>query len=531
MSSLLERLPFLTNISSPYTLLFSVAGVLLCHGVVSVYRTKSGLGFLPGRTLLISPATVIGNFVLPRIRGISTGRNFLFVNKYSEFLRFGASAYRLTTIYPTIESLLVLADADAIKEVTSSRARFPKPTELYAVLAFFGRNIVVSEGDEWKKYRKISAPAFSEKNNKLVWDETVSIVEGLFADVWGDKKEIVVDHVVDITLPLALFVIGAAGFGQHMSWKDTEVCPEGHKLSFKQALHHVATDVFIKLAVPGWAMGLTDRTRQTRLAFDELETYISEMIRERTADGAVDKNDLFSNLLASNASDSEKNAMTEQELAGNVFIFLIAGHETTAHTLAFAFAYLALYPEEQEKVYQQIKTVLPNGGSPSYEDRTKLDRCIAAYYETLRLVPPVTNVPKFSAEDTTLTITNAQGEKVVIPVPKGTQIALDTAGLHYNPLYWKDPHAFKPDRFLSDYNRDAFIPFSAGSRSCIGRRFFEVEGISALTLILSKYKISIKEEPQFSHETFEQRKERVLNARAGITVTPIRVPLVFTRRD
>lgn len=278
-------------------------------------------------------------------------------------------------------------------------------------------------------------------------------------------------------------------------------------------------------------MGLTDRTRQTRLAFDELETYISEMIRERTADGAVEKNDLFSNLLASNASDSEKNAMTEQELAGNVFIFLIAGHETTAHTLAFAFAYLALYPEEQEKVYQQIKTVLPNGGSPSYEDRTKLDRCIAAYYETLRLVPPVTNVPKFSAEDTTLTITNAQGEKVVIPVPKGTQIALDTAGLHYNPLYWEDPHAYKPDRFLSDYNRDAFLPFSAGSRSCIGRRFFEVEGISALTLILSKYKISIKEEPQFSHETFEQRKERVLNARAGITVTPIRVPLVFTRRD
>lgn len=56
-----------------------------------------------------------------------------------------------------------------------------------------------------------------------------------------------------------------------MSWKDTEVASEGHKLSFKQALHHVASDVFIKLGVPHWAMGLTERTRKAQESFDELE--------------------------------------------------------------------------------------------------------------------------------------------------------------------------------------------------------------------------------------------------------------------
>jgi len=85
-------------------------------------------------------------------------------------------------------------------------------------LAVFGPNIVASEGEEWKKYRKITAPAFSEvcpelrpppnakydcqRNNKLVWDETTRIINDLFDDVWGDRSEIVVDHCVDITIPV-----------------------------------------------------------------------------------------------------------------------------------------------------------------------------------------------------------------------------------------------------------------------------------------------------------------------------------------
>ncbi|TEB38356.1 cytochrome P450 [Coprinellus micaceus] len=474
-----------SNLLPLHIVLLTIAAVIVCHVIVGVYRSMASLGFLPGKIMFFSPAMVLTQFVLPRIPWISGGKNMNFVNKYSEYEKLGISVYRV--------------------EVTSSRTRFPKPVEEYGALAFFGGNIVVSEGDEWKKYRKVAAPAFSEKNNRLVWEETVQIVEDLFTDVWGDQKTVTVDHCIDITLPLALFVIGAAGFGKRMSWKDTEVASEGHKLSFKQALHHVASDVFIKLGVPHWAMGLTERTRKAQESFDELEKYISEMIQERVAEGAEEKNDLFSNLLKSNSEDTGPNTLTERELAGNIFIFLIAGHETTAHTLCFAFAFLALYPEEQEKIYGQIKEALPDGRLPAYEDRTKLDRCMAAYYETMRHVPPVTFIPKTVAEDTTLTTTTAQGHKVVIPVPKGTLMGIDTAGLHYNPRYWEDPEAFKPDR--------------AGPRSCIGRKFFESEGIAALALFLMRYKISIKEELQFATETFEQRRARVLSARGGITVT------------
>jgi hypothetical protein len=88
----------------------------------------------------------------------------------------------------------------------------------YKILTVFGVNILASEGKEWKKYRKIAAPAFSEvcpdrrqspnpdshcqKNIKLVWDETIRIMMDMFDNVWGDRSEVVVNHCVDITLPV-----------------------------------------------------------------------------------------------------------------------------------------------------------------------------------------------------------------------------------------------------------------------------------------------------------------------------------------
>ena len=102
--------------------------------------------------------------------------------------------------------------------MTSSRYRYPKPAHLYTILLSFGANIVASEGEEWKRFRKITAPAFSDvrylsdenptmsfifpmqRNNQLVWDETSLIMLDLFNNVWRDQAEIAVDHCVDITL-------------------------------------------------------------------------------------------------------------------------------------------------------------------------------------------------------------------------------------------------------------------------------------------------------------------------------------------
>jgi len=133
-------------------------------------------------------------------------------------------------------------------------------------------------------------------------------------------------------------------------------------------------------------------------------------------------------------------------------------------------------------------------------------------------------------EDTTLVTTNTAGEKVVVPVPKDSDVILYVPAMHYHPRYWKDPEEFRPQRFRENWPRDAFLPFSGGARGCIGRRFAETEATAILAVLIARYKIEVKEEPQFAAETFEQRKERVLESRAGITLTPVRVPLVFKRR-
>ena len=95
-------------------------------------------------------------------------------------------------------------------------------------------------------------------------------------------------------------------------------------------------------------------------------------------------------------------------------------------------------------------------------------------------------IPKSAGEDLQLTTTNKDGKKSIIPVPKGTPVTLHIGGLHYNRVfiglrwyqatktvvarYWEEPYAFKPDRFLKPYPKDAFLPFSGGARACIGRK-------------------------------------------------------------
>ncbi|KAF8967870.1 cytochrome P450 [Flammula alnicola] len=507
----------------------SLVLLYICQKSLAYWKAVRAIHNFPGRRILFSPASFLGNF-LPKIRYVNTGRNQLFVYKHEPFDEAGWDIHSTISVVPDIRTIIVLSDAAAIKEVTSSRARFPKPVHHYKSLTFFGRNIVASEGEEWKKYRKIAAPAFSDRNNTLVWNESIKTVKGMFEDVWAGRDVISVDHCVDITLPIALFVIGAAGFGRSISWKEDVVIPPGHTMTFKDALHVVTTDTFIKLIFPDWAMGLTERLRTTRTAFDELHRYMAEMIQERQRAEKVQRHDLFSSLLEANDDSLDVTALTESELIGNIYIFLLAGHETTAHTLCFTFAMLALYPEEQEKLFEHIKSVLPNGEEPTYEQMPLLTYSNAVFYETLRMFPPVTGIPKIAAEDTSLVTSNIRGETTTVPIPRGTDITINVPGLHYNPRYWEDPHTFKPERFLKDWPRDAFVPFSAGARACIGRKFFETEGIAILTMLVSHYKLTVKEEPQFAGESFEERKARVLACRAGLTVTPLRVPLTFTRR-
>ncbi|KAJ3892405.1 cytochrome P450, partial [Lentinula edodes] len=506
----------------------SLLALYVIHKYLELRRKSRSIQFLPGDRTLLARNSTIGVF-LPSIPGVSKGRNAFWLAKHKPYDVVGWDAAADINLIPQTKIVLTLVDAEAIKEVMTSRARFPKPINLYQPLSIFGDNIVASEGEVWKRYRKIAAPAFSERNNNLIWEESLRIALDLFDNVWGSENSIVIDHVPNLTVPFALFVLSSAAFGRRISWSDSDTIPSNHRMSFKSALHEVSLNCFTKILVPKWAMWINEHTRKVNLAFEELELYMLDMISEhRNPEKKEVRHDLFSNLL--DASDDDP-SFTDGDLISNIFVFLIAGHETTAHTLCYAFAFLALYPEQQELLFTQVKSILPDGKIPMYHEMPLFTYTMAVINETLRMCPMVTGIPKYSAEDTTFTIGNISGDKLVLPVPRGTEIDVNTVGLHYNPRYWQDPEEFRPARFLDpDWPRDAFVPFSAGPRACIGRKFFETEGVAVISMLISRYKIEIKEEPQFSNETFEERTARVLASKVGLTTTPIRVPLVFKRR-
>ncbi|KLO20769.1 cytochrome P450 [Schizopora paradoxa] len=495
---------------------------------VAYQRTLSRCGDIPGPRYLAYSFGWLS--YRAHISPLTPPRNFNFHSKHSVYEKYGWDIMSVAFAWPKARASYWIADAGAIKEINAARSKFIKPVALYRVLRFYGGNIVASEGEDWIRHRRVAQPAFSDRNNKLVWNETIRIVNEWIAS-WGETENSDIDNIVDVTRKIALFVIGSAGFGHSVSWSEDSDLNPGHRMTFRTALTIVCKDLFLKLIVPRWASRFSQRYKNIFIAFDELKLYMEEMILDRQANAQSQvRNDLFSNLiLASHEETETKYKLSSEELMGDTFIFLLAGHETSAHTLAFAFALLALHPEEQELLYEEIRSVMKDGKLPEYKDMASLKRSTAVFYETLRLFPPVNVIPKVCAEDTTLSISAAassfsEAQQKNLPrrsvaMSEGARVLIHIPGLHYNPRFWDEPESFKPERFLRDWPRDAFLPFSGGPRACIGRRFFEAEGIATLSSIVSQFKIEVKEEAQFSGETWEAKKTRILACKAGLTLT------------
>ncbi|KAL1760658.1 cytochrome P450 [Schizophyllum commune] len=498
------------------TVLGTVAAIYVLRRVLDARQCLQSVGHASGPRTLLSQMGALAN-ILPVKPPIGYGEA-------------DCDVITAVSFWPHAEAVIHLANAEAIKTTAWARQRFPKRVAQYSFMDMFGPNILTTEFDQWKFFRKVAAPAFSEHNNRLVWAEATRIIDELVTNVWKNEQVVHVDHLLDVTLSGALYVIGGAGFGRLMSWGDDETVPAGHQISFKECMVIVSTNIAVRLIYPDWFPSITKNLRRIRAAFSELEKYMYEMIDERRA-SKEERHDLLSRLLEEN--DSGDTVMSNREILSNIFIFLEAGHETIAHTLCFAFALLALYPDKQEKVYEEIKAVSGEIGSvPQYADMHKYAYTLAVLYETLRMFPPVVTVPKVSAQDQVVTGKRlSDGSKVEVPCPTGTSVHFTVVGLHNNPEYWDSPEEFRPERFLGDYNKDAFVPFSAGARACLGRKFAETEGVAMMVSLISRYQFEVMEEPQFAGETFSQRKERVLKTAVGLTLTPARVPLTFRRRD
>ncbi|KAG8709982.1 hypothetical protein FRC09_000369 [Ceratobasidium sp. 395] len=391
------------------------------------------------------------------------------------------------------DCVVFLADPQTFRDITRPRAPYYhdlKANKMF--LELLGTNMVVLEGEEWKRHRRIAQRAFNENLPQLIWTETMLALDEAY-DLWDlhHGQRVNLPQVAQMTKTLALMVIAAAALGKRLSWIEDQEQPEpGFTMSFQTAAKTVAEGVVTRALLPTWAEGATQTTRTVVTGYKEFKKYIQQMMDTRRregvqfesiTDGGLDRKqpdaDLFSVLLAASDEDAkqEGKGLTDDEVIGNTFFLMFAGHETSANTLAFALGMLAVHSDVQQEVYNEIKQVMGSRSRLEYSDMDQLKLVFGTFLESLRMYPVVPQNVRVPSEDSILSVArngpNADSnERENLFVPANSYIFISMVGIHYNPKYWPEPEEFRPSRFIGPYNKDALVTFSVGRRTCIGQK-------------------------------------------------------------
>ncbi|XP_015674991.1 cytochrome P450 3A29 [Protobothrops mucrosquamatus] len=192
----------------------------------------------------------------------------------------------------------------------------------------------------------------------------------------------------------------------------------------------------------------------------------------------------------SGEANSEK-ALTDKEILAQSIIFIFGGYETMGSSLSFTSYCLAMHPDVQEKLYQEINETFPNQDPPTYEAVQQMEYLDMVVNETLRLYPPGSRLERICKKTV---------EIHGVTIPEGTVVMIPAYVLHRVPEYWPEPEEFRPERFSKENkeSRDpyVFLPFGAGPRNCIAMRFALLVLKMGLVVALQRFRFqTCKETP------------------------------------
>lgn len=330
---------------------------------------------------------------------------------------------------------------------------------------YIGQGLLTSEGEHWKRQRKLIQPAFHKKQlSKLLHSVQQAILEEI--------KKIKTDEIFDV-FPffndLAFQTVVKSLFSSAASQQEI------NRLQF---ITESAQKMLVReLRQPylGWWFKISGKIESYLTLTRESRQILKKIVIERRASGTR-YDDLLDMLLDARYEDGE--AMDDERLIDEILVLFIAGHETTSNALSFICQLLALNPEWQEKVYKE-----------SQQDRDDLMSLVTkspltkqVIEEGMRLYPPAYFIDRVNIADDEF-----EGKFF----PAGSNLLFSIHEIHRHPALWKNPDIFDPDRFSAppaEYS-SRYFPFGAGPRKCIGNNFAMFEMIIALREIVSKFKI------------------------------------------
>ena len=339
-----------------------------------------------------------------------------------------------------------------------------------------GDSLFIAEDAHWRWQRRAAAPVFSHRNVMNLAPvmsaaatrsaDRIANAEGRALDLLDEMVRTTFDVIAEVTF---------SGEGQFDA-------PAVHRAidSYIDAAGKIS--LFDMLGLPDW---LPRPSRFTSgPVVNEMKRVADEAIEARRIRGAGDVPDLLDLLLAGEDPET-KRRMNTSELRDNLLTFIVAGHETTALTLAWALYLCAFDKEVQDRARTEAQSVL-SGGTASGADVERLPFIRQIVDEALRLYPPAGILSRTAqAPDTLCGREIRRGDTVMIPI----------YALHRHHMLWDDPNAFRPERFADRkaINRYAYLPFGDGPRICIGASFAIQEAVIILATLLARFRFDLVE--------------------------------------
>lgn len=371
------------------------------------------------------------------------------------------------------QHIYYLGHPDMIRDVLVTRQnKFKKSRMLERARVLLGDGLLTSEGEHHRRQRRLAQPAFHR--DRLAGYGAVMVERSaIVRDQWKSGQAF---DVLQEMMRLTLAIVAKTLFSTDV---DSEADDIGAALTQVFDLFEVVlmpfSEILEKLPLPA--------VRRFKRARKRLDETIYRLIADRRASGS-DAGDLLSMLLL--AQDEEgSGGMTDEQVRDEALTLFLAGHETTADALTWAWYLLSQNPQAEAVFHAELDRVLA-GRLPSFDDLPQLRYTESVFAEALRLYPPAWGIGRRALEDYPV------GDFLI---PARSVVLMSPYAAHRDPRWFSDPLAFRPERWLADdpaRPKFAYFPFGGGARVCIGERFAWMEGTLLLAAIGQRWRLRLE---------------------------------------
>lgn len=344
---------------------------------------------------------------------------------------------------------------------------FTKSMDYRALSRVLGQGLLTSEGEFWKRQRRLVQPAFF-RDRILSYGGLMTSYTMRLIDSWRDEQ--IRDVHADM-MEVTLEITGRALFNVDIT-RDARTIGSALEVVMAE-MPKLAGFSFLPDWVPVPGLG------GFRRALADLDNVVFGIIRDRRATGQH-PGDLLDMLL--DARDENGAGMSDQQLRDEVLTLLLAGHETTANTLAWTLYLLAQNPGEQSRLAAEVNEVL-GGRVAQAAELQRLPYTQMVLMESQRLYPPAWAIGRKAIGDF---------EVGGYHVRAGTNVVISQWVMHRDPRFYPEPDRFNPGRWRENsLPKFAYLPFGAGPRVCVGASLALTESALVLATLMQHFRFSL----------------------------------------